>query len=192
MSRAYRIAVSGSVEKIVHVDDGVCGAIELLPILPKERMQDLLGKELEKRGFKVEGHIAKKSPEKNVTVEVDMEKSTVTVRASGDVELDIKRQKSAVLGDRRPAEDRLAQATEKLKDQLDAELARAADQEIERARRDVTSKLEGKLRDLKVEIDDAINRVTGEALKEKARTMGEIEEMSEDPATGALTIKVKL
>ena len=35
-------------------------------------------------------------------------------------------------------------------------------------------------------------RVTAEALKEKARKLGEIEEMHEDAETGELTIKVRL
>jgi hypothetical protein len=191
MSRAYRIAVSGSVERIVHIDDGVCGSLELLPILPKERMRDLLASELTRRGFKVEGNIARKTPEKGVVIEVDLDASTVSVKVDADVALDIQRTKQGSVGEgaRRQTID---EAKQKLQKAVDAELAQAADDEVERERRRVTAKLEGKLKDLKGEIDDAINRVTGEALKEKARSMGEIEEIAEDKATGALTIKVKL
>jgi len=192
MSRAYRIAVSGSIERVVHVDDGVCGSLELLPILPKERMRDLLASELARRGFTIEKNIARKTPEKGIVVEVDLDASTVTVKVEGDVALNIEHQERAVLGERRPSIEREAEAREKLKDKVDAELARAAAAEIERGRRVLAQKLEGKLRDLKGEIDEAINRVTADALKEKARSMGEIEEIAEDPATGSLTIKVKL
>ena len=33
MSRAYRVTVKGSVHRVVHVEDGVCTSLELLPIL---------------------------------------------------------------------------------------------------------------------------------------------------------------
>jgi hypothetical protein len=191
MSRAYRIAVSGSVERVVHIDDGVCGSLELLPILPKERMRDLLAKELEGRGFEIDGKVARKKPEAGVVIEIDLDASTVTVKVDADVALDIRRERTGVVAEE-AARGHLEQVRAKLKDQLDTELARAADEEVERERRRMTQKLEGKLRDLKAEVDDAINRVTGEALKEKARSMGEIEEIAEDKETGAMTIKVKL
>lgn len=191
MSRAYRIAVSGSVERVVHIDDGVCGSLELLPILPKERMRDLLASELERRGFRVEGNVARKKPEDGVVIEVDLEASTVTVKVDADVALDIKRERTATVAAEGPS-PAVQQARAHLKQQVDADVERAAAEEVERERRNITKKLEGKLRDLKSEIDDAINRVTGEALKEKARSMGEIEEIAEDKETGAMTIKVKL
>ena len=53
-------------------------------------------------------------------------------------------------------------------------------------------KLEKKLGDLRKELDSVTTRVTAEALKEKARTLGEIEELHEDSETGELTIKVRL
>jgi FtsH ternary system-associated peptide len=191
MSRSYRVAVSGSVERVVHIEDGVCGSLELLPILPKERMHELLAKELEGRGYEIEGSIARKKPEKGIVIEVDIEKSTVTVKVDADVALDIKRERTGHVAEE-AGRGRIEETRAKLKDQVDAELARAAADEVERERRRITQKLEGKLRDLKQEIDGAINRVTGEALKEKARGMGEIEEIAEDKQTGSLTIKVKL
>ena len=48
MSRAYRVSVSESLSKEVRVEDGLCSRLELLPILPKERLGELLAKELEK------------------------------------------------------------------------------------------------------------------------------------------------
>jgi hypothetical protein len=191
MSRAYRIAVSGSVERIVHIEDGVCGSLELLPILPKERMRDLLASELTRRGFQVEGNVARKTPEKGIVIEVDLDASTVSVKVDADVALDIKRERVGTVAER-TSRGGIADAKAKLKDAVDAEVERVAADEVERERRHVTAKLEGKLKDLKGEIDDAINRVTGEALKEKARSMGEIEEIAEDKTTGALTIKVRL
>lgn len=52
--------------------------------------------------------------------------------------------------------------------------------------------LEGKLRDLRAELDSIANRVTAEALKVRASQLGEIREITEDPETGSLTIKVRV
>ena len=55
----------------------------------------------------------------------------------------------------------------------------------------MTAKLEGQLRDLREELDGAVNRVTAEALKQRARELGEVQEIHEEP-NGSLTIKVRV
>jgi hypothetical protein len=45
---------------------------------------------------------------------------------------------------------------------------------------------------LKKELNGAINRVTAEALKQKAAQIGQIKEVTEDPESGSLTIKVEV
>jgi len=184
MSRAYRVVVTGvseSIERVEHLEDGVCGSLDLLPILPRERMQKLLSDELSKRGFKVEGQIAKKEHKPGITVEVDLDHSSVTVRAEGELALNLRKE---VQVDERIA----ASAQAQIRSQLEEE----ASARVERGRQSLSKQLEGELQDLKGEIDKAVGGATAEALKEKARAMGEIEEMSEDKETGALTIKVKL
>lgn len=194
MSRAYRVSVSGSIDKIVHVDDGACGSIELLPILPKERMSELLAAELGARGFAREGSITKRASD-GVVIEVDLDAGTVTARAETAVHVDIEGTRA---GPRRFRDsegnrpENRAREREALQQELDAELAAREAKEVERARRETTDRLERALRDVKRELDQATNRATARALEEKARSMGEIEEIVEDAATGALTIKVKL
>ena len=46
----------------------------------------------------------------------------------------------------------------------------------------VTDRLEGELGDLRQELDQAVNRVTAEALKRKAASLGQVKEMTEDPS----------
>ena len=58
-----------------------------------------------------------------------------------------------------------------------------------RARRLPLGELQKQLRG---ELDDAVNRATGEALKEKARQLGEVQEISENAETGELIIRVKV
>jgi len=191
MSRAYRIAVSGSVDRIVHVDDGVCTSLALLPILPKERMSEHLADELARRGFAREGNVARRVMEEGVTVEVELDTGTVTVRIGSEVAVDIQAQRTGSIGEHTTEQAR-DDAKRKLQAELDASLEKEVGRRTEQARREATAKLEARLRDLKQELDGVVNRVTAQALKEKARQMGEIQEIVEDEQSGALTIKVKL
>jgi hypothetical protein len=75
-----------------------------------------------------------------------------------------------------------------VKRQLESE----AEVATESLRVEVTRKLEESLAGVRKELDDAVNRATAEALKQKARQLGEVTEISEDPETGAVTIRVKV
>jgi hypothetical protein len=83
-------------------------------------------------------------------------------------------------------------AEEQARELARARLEKRATDAGELLREDLTRRLEGRLRDLKQELDGVTNRVTAEALKVRARQLGTVEEISEDPATGSLTIKVRL
>jgi len=194
MSRAYRVRVSGSIDKIVHVDDGACGSIELLPILPKERMAELLAAALAERGFERDGDVVRRVKD-GVSIEVDLDTGTVTARAEADVRVQATATRTGPARYREAEGNRpenRAREAATLKEEVDAELAEAEQDQVEAARRAATARLEDALREVKRELDAATNRATAEALKEKARSMGEIEELHEDPETGALTIKVRL
>jgi hypothetical protein len=187
MSRAYRVTVSGSVDRVVHVEDGVSASLELLPILAKERMREILGAELARRGFALEDGVARRTEEGDVCVEVDLARGAVTVRVASEAEVRIARERSTRVG-----QERADAAREVLQKQLDEEIEAEAKLAEDKARRDATARLEAKLRGLKKEMDQVVNRVTADALKEKARQLGEIEELVEDAESGALTIKVRV
>ena len=78
-----------------------------------------------------------------------------------------------------------------LRETAKASLEREAKAEEEALRRKVTEQLEGKLRDLKEELDSVVNRVTGTALKQRAAELGQVEEIHEE-ANGSITIKVRV
>ena len=181
MSRVYRIAVSESLSRIVHVADGVQTRLELLPILPVERMAGLLAEALIARGFMVDGHLATRAPATgdDVAVVVDLREGTVTVSLGEDREIAVE----AVGTGLSPEEARL---------DADKRALRNVEQLTEQARQALTERLEGRLRDLKVELDRVGNEVTAQALEERARQLGEIEEIHRDPETGSMTIKVRL
>ncbi len=187
MSRAYRINVSQTIRRHVQIDDGICAPLELLQVLPVDRMQALLARELKKRGFTLEGKKARREEGDGIVIEIDLEAGEIALRVEQDEEVKVTSSASAI-----PDRKKKDLGRSKLKEQADKQATEKAKQIQERLRRKATERLEGKLQDLRGEIDDAINRVTAEALKERARKLGEIEEMKEDPETGSLTIKVRL
>jgi hypothetical protein len=185
MSRAYRISIKESLSQHVQVDDGVSSTIELLPILQKERMQALLGAELEGRGFTRTGDTATRVEKNGVEVEVDLRTGAVTATAQGHQEVNLETERTAVVDqgakdEREAALRRVAQES----------LKREAKAEEEALRKKVTQQLEGTLRELKDELDGVVNRVTATALKTRAAELGQVEEIHED--ANSLTIKVRV
>jgi FtsH ternary system domain X5 len=186
MSRAYRIAVKESLSRHVQVDDGVSSSLELLPILQKERMRELLAAELAGKGFTREGTTATRRQDGGVTVRVDLESGGVDIVAEGHTELELSTERTAVA-----AEPGDAARTQALQAVARTALEREAKAEEEALRKQVTQQLEGTLRDLRAELDGVVNRVTASALKARAAELGEVEAIHEEP-NGNLTIKVRV
>lgn len=184
MSRAYQIRVSESVVRTVHVEDGVQSPLELLPILPSERMGDLLGKELEDLGFTRDGKTATRTDPDGVTISVDLDTATVTVKLGSKSSVEETVELSARVADVKAGEERL-------RDDAIRELDERVQERTEALRREVTAKLEKKLGDLKKELDGAVGKTTVAALTERAGQLGSIQEQTQDEA-GNVTIRVKL
>lgn len=187
MSRAYRVTVKGSVHRVVHVEDGVCTELELLPVLPPERTGAILAAELGTRGFETKDGIARRVEADGIAIEIDTKTGTVSVKAEAQAEIQIDRERTE-----RIIEEALEHGRADAQNRVDREAAREADAAEARAKQEVADKLERRLDGLRRELDQVTNRVTAEALKEKARSLGEIEEMHEDAESGELVIKVKL
>jgi len=185
MSRAYRITVKESLSRHVQVEDGVCSSLELLPILEKERMGELLAAELARRGFERDGQVAKRKEGGGVTTIVALQTGEVSVTAEGHADLNLSTERTAAVEDPSPAGE---QALRQVAQQA---LEREVTAEEEALRRQVTARLEGKLKDLKDELDGVVNRVTANALKQRAAELGQVEEIHEEP-NGGLTIKVRV
>jgi hypothetical protein len=188
MSRAYRISVSESLRRHVTVEDGVCTSLELLSILPQERMQELLATELEGLGFERDGSTVRLVDDHGVEVTVDLSQGTVVIRLVQEHDLEIQRKSRGAAYERSQIKEAEANLRAKLKTQLEQQ----AEQNAEHLQQQLTKRLEQTVRDLQKELDGAVNRATAKALKEKAAQLGEIEEISENHDTGSLTIKVRV
>jgi hypothetical protein len=188
MSRCYRISVSESLQRHIEVDDGLQTQLELLDILPPERMAELLADKLRDRGYEPgEGSTWSKTLESGVIVQVDVETGTVDISLTDAAELALEKKRSTTVADVDPN-----RVEEKLRKKVKQQLEDEADEATEALRVETTRRLENALGAIRKELDDAVNRATAEALKEKARSLGEVTEVSEDPETGAVTIRVKV
>lgn len=197
MSRMYRIAVSESVSRVVHVEDGVETTLDILPVLPQEQMGALLADELARRGFSavagdsaVEGAGTMVRVESDGTViEVNVATGKVNVSLAEDVAVNVEAA-TDITGDEDyggPTEEMRQRAKESLRGRLEQDVER----QQEEKRATVTRRLEAKLGDLKKELDGVVNGVTAAGLKQRAAQLGEVESVEEN-ASGELTIRVKV
>ena len=191
MSRAYRIRVKESLARDVRAEDSIQTQLEILEILPPETMGELLARELEARGFeRQEDGTLVRQGEDGVRVTVEPCSGTVTVQAETADHVKVEGTREGFGYDdigpaRKSIEERLGQ-------ELRGDLEKRIDQQAEKLQQTATDRLERELQAIKPEMDEVVHRVTAEALKQKAATMGEIKEVSEDPQSGSLTIKVEV
>jgi FtsH ternary system-associated peptide len=172
--------------RTVHVEDGVASPLEMLPILPPDRMAEHLARELAALGFVRDGGTCRRTEPDGAEVTVDLAAATVTVKLGAGAKLaeSVELSTNTVTESKERTEANLRQAAVRtLDERLEAK--------TEALRRAVTAQLEAKLADLKHQLDGAVGRATVGALTEKAAQLGRIEETHEDEA-GNVTIRVRL
>lgn len=194
MSRAYQIPVKASVSETIVGKDSISTQLDILGILPPERMGKLLLDSLTARGFTedpcgtsvskdVDGVIVRVDGGGVVTAEVSLQKE-VTVDADASVRWDTDYDTKSH-EERRESE--IQKAQEKVKDMVKNKLADKKDE----LTADATKQLEKALVNVRNDLDASILETTKNALIEKAKSMGEIVEQSEDK-NGDLIIRVKV
>jgi hypothetical protein len=189
MSRAYRIKVSESLNRLIRASDHVSTQLELLEILPCEVMSELLEQELVSLGFERRGEALVRE-QNGVLVSVDPQTGTVTARIEADQKLQLQREGEANVYDF--GSETARQIQDARREQLRKEMEQEADKESQQLQKEVTDRLEAELIDLRQELDQAVNRVTASALKQKAAQLGQIKAMTEDQETGSLTIVLEV
>lgn len=189
MSRAYRIKVRESVKRDIAGSDEVCSELELLDILPAEAMRGLLADELKRRGFQEkEGKLSRENG--GIRVTVDPATGEVKVTSEEKTEATIEGEHEGM------GFDDLGPSQRDIEAKLRKELGKDIEERAKRLEADLqkkaTEQLEKGLAEVSGELDQVVNAVTREALKRKAATLGQIKEISEDAASGSLTIKVEV
>jgi hypothetical protein len=190
MSRAYRVSVKESVTREIKGADEISTKLELLDILPPEAMGGLLREELKARGFAEDPDGTMSRKDGDVTVTVDPCDGEVTVKSELGKQVTEKGQREgSAWNDAGPSRQTVEDNT---RQQLKKDLDKKIEKEQEKLQKIATEKLEKELNDLQPELSEIVNKVTKEALKQKAAQMGTIQEISEDPQTGSMTIKVEV
>ena len=190
MSRAYRISVKESETRNLKAGDEISTCLEILEILPPEDMATLLKQELKNRGYEEQpdGTMARKDGKITVTVDPCSGEVTVKAETAAKVDLEAKRDETG-FNDVGPNESSLR---ERAREKLKADLEKKFEQEQSKLQTQATEELERHLQELQPEISEVVNKVTRDALKQKAQQMGTVKEISEDAETGSLTIKVEV
>jgi len=189
MSRAYRITVQESVRRVVHAEDHVRTQLEMLEVLPCDQMAELLAAELAKIGFVRDGDVMLRDDDR-IHVEIDLNSGEVTVSIAREQEVEVSKKKSG--SSYEPTGENAKKLKQKLRSQLDAEINKDVQQRQDELQNELTNRLEAELSDIRQELDQASNRATAAALKQKAAQLGQIKELTEDPQSGSLTIVVEL
>ena len=189
MSRAYRITVNESETRRLSAGDEIGTQLELLEILPPEDMAILLREELKARGFdeQPDGTLTRTGGGVTVTIDPCSGQVTASAEAEATVSQEAKREASG-FNDVGPNQDNLR---ERVRDQLKAEIDKKFEGEQQKLQAEATGRLEKHLQDIQPEISEVVNKVTRDALKQKAQQMGTVTEVSEDQA-GNLTIKLEV
>ena len=187
MSRAYRISVSESQNRVVRAGDRVSTHLELIEVLPCDQMSQLLAAELKKQGFEEkDGQLVRKDKDVNIQVNPDTGEVTVSSEASQKVDLSATREGRSY----DQAGPNAKRVREDLKKEAQKDIDRQADAKTSDLQTKVTDRLERHLGDVREELDQVVNRVTAEALKRKAASLGQIKEITEDAQSGSLSVSM--
>jgi hypothetical protein len=145
---------------------------------------------LKNRGFepREDGTLVRTDGKVTITVEPCTGEVTVKSESGETVTLEARRDASAY-DDIGPGEKSIR---EKVREQIKQDLEKKAERETERLQTQATQELERRLEELQPELGAVVNKITREALKQKAQQMGTVKEIAEDEETGNLTIKVEV
>lgn len=199
MSRAYRIEVKETLEIKTTAHDRVESKLQMLGLLPPERMAEILGEELVGEGFgPSDSQMTKKGLLQKRTCEADGTELLITVDpqlGSVLVETVAQREKTfvgiraGVVLDTIP----LAKEERKRLQNLVLEDAKAEEsREQSKTQKTATNLLEGSIADIRALMDQVVHRATLRALREKASQMGQIRSIDEDPLQKRLTIVLEV
>ncbi len=182
MSRPYRITGGDPHHSTTVVaTDVVTTTIDIPPILPPEQTAPILSQVLRERGFSEdgEGHLSREDG--GVKVDVDPTNGSVTVSAEESADAPTDDDKGGGSGCN-PCGERLRRAArESTRDNVQKGLQGR-----------VTGRLERALGPLGCELERVGNQVAAKALVAKAKTVGEIKQITHDNETGSITIVVEV
>lgn len=173
MSRAYEINWI-PISTRVDAGDRACIDLALLGILPEPEMVALVREELERDGWKREedGSLSKSHEELSIRLEADGHTVTIEGRLEREVHT-------------------RGESQQRAQENLDA----AAKSTTQALHDELRKKIAAVEPEVRAEVDRALQRVYVEAVQRKARTLGQVESMTETRSSDGgyeVTIKLKV
>lgn len=199
MSHPYRISVSHSTTDTVCGEDYTQSKIDLTPILPEDQMKDLLEKVLEEKGWTREKdeNVWSKKGEEGERMEINVDELVFTTYI--EVEGTISKEKTvSATGDSWNSKDLDAdrkRLEERVKQNLAKELE-ITDAERDKKKEELADKASQTLREGEEDRNRILNEILvdtyADALQEKAKTMGEVTEISESKNENEYELIIKI
>ena len=185
MSLSYRVSLK--VCEVVSADDKTVHQLDLRDVLPEDEMKDLLKQRLLEQGFEERGEaLVREHEESGEVVTVDME--TLELTAELELESEVSGNVDA-WGDSHTRQAAKRQAEARAQSQADALLERGQKE----AQSQVSQKLAAGEGARLEEMNQVLQDVYAEALKRKARRMGEVIEQYEGTnAAGEYELVIKI
>ncbi len=191
MSRAYWVKLSSSVVETIQASDKTTHKIELEQIIPEGEMKDIVSSSLEEQGWtKVDGQDNQYEKEVgDVTLVWDLEKNEVeaTVTAERDVAREVN------VEGRAWSQDAAKREAQRLLQQREKQERDAIGAEEEQLQKKLTQKLGESEQDRVREINGVLQKSYAEAVKRKARRLGNVlsvQESTSPEGEYSLTITV--
>ena len=193
MSQTYKVRVKQTLRDTVNVGREWRQKIDLLQLLPADRMGGLLALELQKDGWQKaqDGKVTKTHDQFDLEFDPVTRQLKIVYEQEKDVEMDVDREVN--IYDYADDESRAnREGHRKVIQEADGELQ----EEVQLLEKEMLTELESKQDQMLQEIDqmmqDKVEKAQIEALKEKARALGDIQSISENTEAGEITIRVKV
>ena len=193
MSQTYKVRVKQTLRDTVSVGREWRQKIDLLQLLPADRMGGLLAFELEKDGWHKaqNGKVTKKHDDFDLEFDPVTRQLKIVYEQEQNVELDIDREVNVY--DHFDDESRAnQQGHQKVIQEAGGELQEEAKLLQKEMLEELESTQDDVLREIDQMIQDKVEKAQIEALKEKARSLGDVQSISENTEAGEVTIRIKV
>ncbi len=189
MSETYRIELRESVSCRISAEDRSVLEIELVPILPIEDMLQLLRHALSARGYEAQGdHQLRRTGDHGEEIVVDLETMEVTTCLARE---EVVERTAEVEGGGMSQSEAEAAARHNLEEEKRRVLQgiEAREQPLQRL---LTKQLEAGEEARRLELNEALQQVYADSLKQKAEQLGEVLEVHESTVDGQYELVIKI
>lgn len=193
MSQTYKIRVKKTCRETVKVGREWLQKIELLTLLPADRMGGLLAIELEKDGWsrQQDGKVSSSRDRFDLEFDPITQQLKIAYQDEQDVEVEYDDELSVY-----DHGDDYARASETAESTADKVLQKELSSKMKVSEVELLKKLDNSEDDFLSEIDEMlkpkVEKAHIEALKEKARGLGEVQSINEDSEAGEVVIRIKV